>query len=99
MQQARNLLTDLGERADRFRFLVRDRAGQFTDRFDAVPADAGIEMVKIPPRRPRANAYGETWVRTFVPAHLAGPRSIPGSGTLALSLVRDNWFQRETAAS
>ncbi len=31
VQQARNLLMDLGERADRFRFLVRDRAGQFTD--------------------------------------------------------------------
>src|SRR4051812_8486788 len=29
-QQARNLLMDLGEHAARFRFLVRDRAGQFT---------------------------------------------------------------------
>src|ERR1022692_1476997 len=64
VQQARNLLMDLGERAARFRFLVRDRAGQFTDGFDAVLASAGIEAVKIPPRSPRANAYAERWVRT-----------------------------------
>lgn len=63
-QQARNLLMDLEERATQFRFLVRDRAGQFTDAFDAVLSDAGIEMVKIPPRSPRANAYAERWVRT-----------------------------------
>jgi putative transposase len=64
VQQARNLLMDLGEHAARFRFMIRDRAGQFTDTFDAVLAGAGIEVVKIPPRCPRANAYAERWVRT-----------------------------------
>jgi putative transposase len=44
---------DLGERAGRFRFLIRDRAGQFTEAFDAVLAGAGIEVVKIPPRSPQ----------------------------------------------
>jgi putative transposase len=47
VQQVRNLLMDLGERASRVRFLVRDRAGQFTVAFDAVLSGAGIEVVKI----------------------------------------------------
>jgi len=81
VQQARNLLMDLGERAGQFRFMVRDRAGQFTDGFDAVLSAAGIEGVKIPPRSPKANAYAERWVRT-VRAEvtdrmlIAGPRHL-----------------------
>ena len=49
VQQIHNLLMDLGDRAVSFRFLVRDRAGQFTASFNAVLADAGIEAVKSRP--------------------------------------------------
>jgi transposase InsO family protein len=63
-QQIRDLLINLGDRAAGFRFLIRDRAGQFTGSFDAVLASAGIEAVMIPTRSPRANAYAERFVLT-----------------------------------
>jgi hypothetical protein len=46
-QQARRLLADRVDHAAACRLLVRDRAGQFTDAFDAFLAAASIQAVKI----------------------------------------------------
>jgi hypothetical protein len=63
-QQARNLMLDSGERARQVRFLIRDRDTKYTTVFDNVFISEGIEVLRSPPRTPRANAYAERWIRT-----------------------------------
>jgi putative transposase len=63
-QAARNLLMRLPD-THRFRFLIRDGAGQFTASFDNVLAGSGITAIRTPPRAPQANAHAERWVRTL----------------------------------
>jgi putative transposase len=64
-QQARNLLIDLGERSDRFKFLIRDRDSKFTSAFDDVFTGNGVRIIKTPVRSPRANSHAERYVGTL----------------------------------
>ena len=64
-QAARNLLMDLGQRAASVKFLIRDRAGQFTDAFDAVFTAEGIRILASPPQAPKANAICERVIGTL----------------------------------
>jgi putative transposase len=64
-QQARNLLIHLGDPADRFRVLIRDRDSKFTAAFDAVFAGADIRIIRTPIRAPRANAIAERFIDTL----------------------------------
>jgi putative transposase len=50
---------DLGHRATTVKFLIRDRAGQFTSSLDAVFTAEGIRILASPPQAPRANAICE----------------------------------------
>jgi putative transposase len=55
---------DLEDTGCRARFLIRDRDGKFPALFDAILADAGIDVVLSGVRMPRMNSIMERWVQT-----------------------------------
>jgi transposase InsO family protein len=55
-------MLNLGDRADDFRFLIRDRDTKFTTQFDQVFTAEGIRIVHTAPQAPRMNAIMERWV-------------------------------------
>jgi putative transposase len=63
-QLARTLLMDLDDANRRFRFLLRDRDGEFTAGFDADFTAIDIRILTTPVRAPRANAIAERFVGT-----------------------------------
>jgi transposase InsO family protein len=64
-QAARNFLMDRSARVTPIKFLLRDRAGQFTSSFDAVFTAAGMRILASPPQAPRANAICERMIGTL----------------------------------
>jgi transposase InsO family protein len=55
----------LGQRAASVKFLIRDRAGEFTSSFDAVFTAEGIKVLRSPPQAPRVNAICERMIGTL----------------------------------
>ncbi len=64
-QAARNFVMDLGQRVTSVKFLIRDRASQFTSSFDAAFTAAGIRILVSPPQAPRPNAICERVIGTL----------------------------------
>jgi putative transposase len=70
-QAARNFLMGLDQHTTSVKFLIRDRAGQFTDCSGAVFQADAIRILTSPPQAPRANAICERITGTL-------RREVPG---------------------
>ena len=62
-QIARNLTDGFDGFLRGKRYLILDRDVKFCPAFRQMIADAGTELVRLPPRSPNLNAYAERWIR------------------------------------
>jgi len=63
-QCARNI-TDSETPFENMRYLIRDRDSKYTEYFDKIFRDAGINPIKLPAKSPNLNAFAERFVRSI----------------------------------
>jgi putative transposase len=86
MQQCARQLTDpfegflVGKR-----YLIHDRDTKFTQAFDGLLKDSGVEPIVLPPRSPNLNAHCERFVRSI---KVSATSSLPQSQVLGATAVR-----------
>lgn len=65
MEQIARNMTGFDGELQKAKFLIHDRDGKFTGRFQTVFKSAGCETIKLPRRSPNLNAFAERWVRSI----------------------------------
>ena len=65
MQIGRNLTDPMDGFLTGKEFLILDRDAKFSQRFRDLLKNAGVEIVRLPPRSPNLNAYAERFVRSI----------------------------------
>ena len=63
-QQARQLIWDLDDSSQTFRFLIHDHDTKFSSLFDNVFISESINIIHTPFQSPKANSFAERWVRS-----------------------------------
>ncbi len=63
-QQARHLSWRIGDGELSPKILIRDRDSKFVPAFDEIFSSGAIEVVKTPPRSPKANSVAERWIQS-----------------------------------
>ncbi len=65
MQVGRNLTAPVDGFLTDKKLLIIDRDSKYSAEFRSLPAEAGVEPVRLPPRSPNLNAYAERFVRSI----------------------------------
>ena len=73
VQQARNLLMDLGDAGARAKFVLHDRDASFTQASGAVFQAAGIRVIRSAVQAPRMNSITERWIGSCRVSCWTGP--------------------------